>query len=351
MMNAKSILMFVGFIYLTNGDPWKMFCMAATVVSAFLYMLYFNQENMLYLNNQDPNYKTPQQLPAHMKLRNPKERGMEYLDLKIVTSDGCKLHAWLIRAPEAFVDPVTLIFFHANAGNMGLRLPNIEKLNSECGCQVLIVSYRGYGNSTGKPSEEGLCLDADATMNYVYKHHEELKINPKKLFMFGRSLGGAVAAQCAVKHQEYLCGVIFENTFTSISDMVDILFPWLSYPWIKQKMLRMKWDSLGCVKQLRLPLLFLSGKHDEIVPNVQMKRLHDSAENADFKIFYTVENGSHNDTWLQGEDEYWNRFRNFLTDNRCLDRGSKMNLKTDIFEPAPCVEASEQPVETTKEHD
>lgn len=306
--------------------------MAVTIACAFLYMLYFNQENMLYLNNQDPNYKKPQQLPPQMKLRNPGERGMEYKDLTIDTADGCKLHAWLIRAPAGNDDPATLIFFHANAGNMGLRLPNIERLNKEIACQVLIVSYRGYGNSTGEPSEKGLCLDADATMNYVYKHHEKLQINPRKLFMFGRSLGGAVAAQCAVKHQEYLCGVIFENTFTSISDMVDILFPWLSYSWIKKRMLRMKWDSLSCVKQLRLPLLFLSGELDEIVPNQQMRRLHDSAEDAEFKILYTIESGTHNDTWLRGEEEYWSRWRNFLEDNRCLDRGLKMNLKTEIFE-------------------
>ena len=83
---------------------------------------------------------------------------------------------------------------------------------------MLILAYRGYGNSEGKPSEEGLKLDAEATLEYAQNHEE---IDNDRIFVFGRSLGGAVATQLAMNKSNSIKGLIIENTFTSISDMVD----------------------------------------------------------------------------------------------------------------------------------
>lgn len=91
---------------------------------------------------------------------------------------------------------------------------------------MLIVGYRGYGHSEGAPSEAGLELDAEAIFQFALNHKE---INNSKLFVIGKSLGGAVAIQLAEKKQELICGMILENTFCSISDMVDHIFPLLSY--------------------------------------------------------------------------------------------------------------------------
>ena len=85
-----------------------------------------------------------------------------------------------------------MIFFHGNAGNIGTRLPNIEVMVKVMKCNVLIVAYRGYSNSEGTPSEEGLKLDAEAALEWAQSRKD---IN--QIFIFGRSLGGAVAIQLA----------------------------------------------------------------------------------------------------------------------------------------------------------
>lgn len=298
--------------------------MMATMFAAFLAMIYFNQEGMLYLNDRDPQFKRPQNNPPGLKLCNPSERGMQYKDVYLDTPDGCKLHAWMIWAPEDAEDPITLIFFHANAGNMGIRLPNVEQLHGHLKCNVFMVSYRGYGNSTGQPNEDGLCIDGYTTVKYVLDHAKELKVNPRKLFLFGRSLGGAVAVQTAQHFEEELCGIIIENTFTCISDMVDTIFPWLAYPWVKQKMLRMNWDSLSVVKTLTLPICMLMGVRDEIVPHSHMLKLFESATASRYKTHYKIESGSHNDTWMQGGPTYLEKIRQFTRHQSCMP----LNMQT-----------------------
>ena len=83
-----------------------------------------------------------------------------------------------------------MIFFHGNAGNIGMRLPNIELIIKKCNSNVLILAYRGFGDSEGTPSEEGLKLDAEATLEFAQNHKD---IDNDRIFVFGRSLGGAVA--------------------------------------------------------------------------------------------------------------------------------------------------------------
>lgn len=156
--------------------------------------------------------------------RNPKEYGLSYDDVYITTKDNVKLHAWFIRAGSKPYYFRTLIFFHGNAGNIGSRLPNLNLLINSLSVNILIVAYRGYGHSEGTPSEQGLKLDADATLEYLLDRKD---VNSDRIFVFGRSLGGAVAAQLALSKPNHVKGIILENTFTSLSDMVDALLPFL----------------------------------------------------------------------------------------------------------------------------
>jgi dipeptidyl aminopeptidase/acylaminoacyl peptidase len=137
----------------------------------------------------DERYRYPQNMPPGF--RNPKENGMDYEDVYVKTRDGVKIHAWLVKANPSPKLCRTLLFFHGNAGNIGSRLPNIEILVKKLNTNVLIIDYRGYGNSEGTPSEDGLRLDAEATLEWAL--NSEL-INNDRIFVFGRSLGGAVAA-------------------------------------------------------------------------------------------------------------------------------------------------------------
>ena len=147
-----------------------------------------------------------------------------------------------------------------------------EVLYFELEVNILLVGYRGYGHSEGTPSEAGLELDAEAIFQFAQDHKE---INNQKLFMTGRSLGGAVCIQLAEKVQDKVCGIILENTFTSISDMADHIFP--LFKRFKHILLRMHWPSIDRIPKVKVPMLFVGGTQDEVVPAPHTKRLHDSA--------------------------------------------------------------------------
>lgn len=135
-------------------------------------------------------YRYPRNMPQGY--RNPNENGMEYKDVWIQTKDKVKLHAWFVKANPNPKLCRTLIFFHGNAGNIGSRLPNIEVLVKQLRTNVLILAYRGYGDSEGTPTEEGLKLDAEATLEHALNDDD---IDNERIFVFGRSLGASVGAR------------------------------------------------------------------------------------------------------------------------------------------------------------
>ena len=100
----------------------------------------------------------------------------------------------------------TIIFFHGNAGNIGLRLPNAIQMYHYLTANIWLIEYRGYGDSDdAKPTEDGLKLDAEGIMNYINVHantRQLYNVDPRRLFVFGRSLGGAVAFHMAQYAQQ-----------------------------------------------------------------------------------------------------------------------------------------------------
>lgn len=116
-----------------------------------------------------------------------------------------------------------------------------------------MVSYRGYGESEGTPSERGIRLDATAAVTYVKDRAD--KIDTSRIFLFGRSIGGAVAIGTAANRQPGdVKGVIVENSFTSIDDMIDVVFPPLK---VFKFLNRNKWNSLSAMERLKAPVLFI----------------------------------------------------------------------------------------------
>jgi len=197
----------------------------------------------------------------------------------------------------------TLVFFHGNAGNIGHRLPNVKDLLNAVACNVFMVEYRGFGKSTGDPTENGLKIDAVTAITYI-SGRKDLNVN--KIVLFGRSLGGAVAVHVGKHHSDKLSGIILENTFTSVPDMMNIMFPILS--WF-QFLCTNKWNSLDGVKAFTKPTLFLSGDKDELVPKWMMERLYKNCGSSRKKI-RTFPDGEHMDTWMQ--PYYWETIRDFL---------------------------------------
>lgn len=281
------------------------------VVAAILYM---KQDNLLYFPTIGGLPKSPRRNPRGY--RSPSEyEDLPFESAMIPCQDGVKIHSWLIFEGNDLNKKVpTVIFFHGNAGNIGLRLPNAIKMSKQLRANVLLVEYRGYGDSESHvgPSERGLRLDAEAALQFCQSHP---RIDPKQIFLFGRSLGGAVAfhlADYARREEISLAGVIVENTFTSIAAMVDQLMPFLTP--IKALVLRIGWDSTKIVPGLEMPTLYMAGGRDELVPHEQMLELFtlQSAKSSRLVRMHVVPEGTHNDTHMHGGQAYWDAMKAFV---------------------------------------
>lgn len=302
---------------------------------------YWKQNLILYCNHTPPGSRG-----SYVYL--PSRYNLLFEDVWMRTKDGVRIHAWLIRGPkkskqlhqyrqslrnkdsgsggslssnssvsstgsaassssssssssasiqeqmESFNTP-TMIFFHGNAGNISHRLLNVSEMyRAGLECNVFLVEYRGYGLSEGEPTEEGLMLDAECALEYIRSRSD---INTQKLFLFGRSLGGAVSIRLFQQYSHLLRGMIVENTFLSIPKMIDFLFPALRYV----KFLSCnKWPSEEHIQHIAkdAPILFLAGGADEIVPHEHMQELYRlcSSKLKDMVVF---PKGKHNETWLQ----------------------------------------------------
>ena len=316
---------FTAVMWLTGHFTLRsLFILAGSVMALFLYVLWAYQESLLYQPRVFPQYTRPEDNPPGY--RNPSEQGMPYEDVYMDTPDGLRLHAWWIR-PDAVSERrqrATLIFFHANAGNMGFRLDNIRQMYGDFKLNVFILSYRGYGNSTGTPTEEGILMDAETTWQHV-THRTD--VDTARLIIFGRSLGGSVAIAQASKHSKpletddaaaglgsgggpYVSGLIVENTFTSISSLVNTLFPLLSP--LKPLILRLDWPAIQRIALVTCPILLLSGQLDEVVPAQHMQDLYDAAVRSRNKEILKVKTGLHNNTWSEGGAEYKTAVVRFL---------------------------------------
>lgn len=147
----------------------------------------------------------------------PQIYGLPFEAVYIKTRDKVSLHSYFIRHPEQKGNAVpTLVYFHGNAGNIGGRLQNCNGIyqilqcnillvgeqsrfiiNIECSIYFCLLEYRGYGLSSGTPSEKGLYIDARAAIDYLFTRHD---VDHSQIVLFGRSLGGAVVS--AIKRND-----------------------------------------------------------------------------------------------------------------------------------------------------
>lgn len=306
-------------------------------------VLYYNQDKMLYIPNTPGMPRTPDENPPGMQSPNDWNRegrlrrgvgvGIPFEDVMIKTKDNISIHVWLLLQDDAENCP-TIIYFHGNAGNMGFRLKNAASMYAVAKVNILMVDYRGYGKSEGQPSEIGLQLDAEAALDFAQNHS---RLKDSAMIMFGRSLGGAVSVYLAHKFPERVRGVIVENTFLSVSAMVDKLMPFLKS--IKSIVLNIKWNSDDKVGSLKQPILFISGDKDELVPRFHMEKLHELAKSSVHAEFYSVTGGTHNDTWERGGAAYYKRLQAFADRFR---RATSKSVEATT-EQAPEVESTKEP--------
>ena len=294
---------------------WRMTTLVLGLGTVVATILYFKQDSMLYFPEIGGIPRRPAQNPR--RYRSPAEHQIPFESHRIECDDGVFIHSWLLlretqTASRSNKNTLpTLVFFHGNAGNIGLRLPNALQMLQYLNANILMVEYRGYGDSDSvPPNEAGLKLDAVAALRFISSHP---KIDPTKIFLFGRSLGGAVAfslAQYAEQKGFPLAGVVVENTFLSISAMVDHLMPYVAP--LKTLVLRIDWNSEKIVPTLTMPIFYLAGGQDQLVPHSHMVQLYKRTKQSRLVRMHVVPDGTHNETWMQGGQDYWDAFASFL---------------------------------------
>lgn len=228
----------------------------------------------------------------------PADIGLEFESVILETEDGVRLSGWFIPSPDA---RGVLLFCHGNGGNIGHRLESIEIFH-RLGLDVFIFDYRGYGQSEGKPSETGTYQDAEAAWRYLT---EERQIKPGRIIIFGRSLGGAVAAWLAQHHTP--AALILESSFTSLPDIATTLHPYLPV----RPLLRFKYDTTKYLKKADCPVLIVHSPDDDIMPFSHGKRLFATAPEP--KSFLEI-SGTHNEGFLTSGNQYQEGLDAFLTE-------------------------------------
>lgn len=203
-----------------------------------LVYLHFHQELLVY-----------QAFPGI--IRTPDEYGLRYETVFIETEDGERLHAWYLPHPDS---RGAILYFHGNAGNISYRQKALTGL-TKLGLDVLIFDYRGYGKSTGTPTEEGTYRDAEAAWRYLV---EERKIPPARIVIWGRSLGGAVATYLASKVEP--AALVLESTFMSLPSLALEMYPIPDESWVT-----VKYPTAKRIEDIHVPLLLAHSPEDDLI--------------------------------------------------------------------------------------
>lgn len=240
--------------------------------------------------------------PTGKIVTTPKAAGLDYENVFIQTKDRVALNGWWIPAER---ERGTVLFFHGNGGNISYSVDTLLILN-RLRLSTFIIDYRGYGLSKGRPSEEGLYRDAEAAWKYLT---EKRSIPEEKIILFGRSLGGSVAAWLASRTNPKL--LIIESAFSSFAEIAKDYAKGFPTTYI----VKSKFDTAGYVKNIRCPSLVIHSPDDEIVPYSHGERIFQAMKGK--KYFLKIE-GSHNKGFIKSLPLY----------EATLDRFVSMHMDT-----------------------
>ena len=240
-------------------------------------------------------------LPDSQIKSTPQKYNLDYQDVWIDVNQD-KIHGWWIPATQKTA-PI-LLYLHGNASNNG-DLTEIAAIFHQLGVSSLFIDYRGYGKSSPVfPNETRVYEDGEAAWQYLT---QELQIEPQQVFVYGHSLGGAIAIELAAKHPD-MGGLITEGTFTSMKDMADLMPMLQIFPldWL----ITQRFNSLSKVKSLQTPWLIFHGTADETIPLSMANQLSLAASEP--KQLAVVLQANHNNLPEFGGQQYLSTLKQFI---------------------------------------
>ncbi len=256
----------------------------------FAFYLFFRQKQLIFL-------------PVRGKVNiTPKSIGLDYENIFVPVGGGeGRVHLWFI--PSICELRYTLLICHGNAGNLGDRVEYINVIH-QLGLNIAIFDYRGYGESSPGISEETTYEDAISVFDYLVG---EKGIPEDKIIVLGRSLGGGVACELALRRPN-LAGLILDSTFTSIDDIAKKMYPLFPV----RVMLRIHYNNFAKISRVQCPILLIHSEKDEIVPFVHSQMLFYKRKKCGEVQFLQIRYGGHNDLFLISQDEYVRGIKAFL---------------------------------------
>ncbi len=219
--------------------------------SVLLGLLYINQSRLAYV-------------PLREMLATPAEHGYAYEDLWLATSDGEMLHAWYVPAPQA---RGTALYLYGNGGNMSAVLREIEGLHA-LQLDVFLLDWRGYGQSSGTPSEQGLYTDVQTAWDYLT---QQRGIDPARIIIIGYSMGGGPGSWLAA--QTTPAGIILLNTFTSFEAIGAQRYPLFPVRLLSHH----RYPTQQHLAQITAPVLVVHAADDRTIPIEHGYALHATA--------------------------------------------------------------------------
>jgi pimeloyl-ACP methyl ester carboxylesterase len=188
----------------------------------------------------------------------PTKLGLDIDEVTVNTPDGEALFGWLTYADPAKANGQWVIFLHGNAGNISdMEYPRRYVALSKMGLNVLAIDYRGFGKSTGTPSEQGLYTDAQSAYDYLRKTR---KVSSDDIVIYGYSLGTGVASELA--SHNHAGGLVLEAPYTSLPAIGAGQYPWLPV----SMLMKNRYDTKGRISKVNYPLLILHATEDKIIP-------------------------------------------------------------------------------------
>lgn len=260
--------------------------LAGTVYLAALLLAFLFQERLIFLpaiGRSDP--------------IEPEAAGLLFERVPLATADRETLEAWWFPHPHS---RGTVLLFHGNAGHIGHRLPYAGMFH-EMGYELLLFDYRGYGRSTGRPTEAGVLEDGRTAWKYLERQRG---VRPERAVFFGESLGGAVAAQLAREVQPAV--LVLASTFVSVPELARDHYPWLPARWLA----RVRLDARASLAGYCGAVLVAHSPEDEIVPFRHGQALLDAA--GEPKAFLELR-GGHNDGFVFARNDWIERLVAFLS--------------------------------------
>jgi uncharacterized protein len=231
----------------------------------------------------------------------PSDFDLKFEEVYLDFSSSQRVHGWWM--PNSGTK--TLLYLHGNGANIAANIEHAKRFH-RLGFSVLLIDYRGYGKSIGDfPTEESVYADSELAWDYLVKQR---KISPQNILIYGHSLGGAIAIDLAVK-QPLAKGLIVESSFSSIAAMVKRDPKFIIFP--IDLLVHQRFDSISKVRSLSMPVLFLHGTSDSVIPFSMSEQLYAETKSRIKKIFL-IPKANHNNNAATGGDRYLQVLREFI---------------------------------------